>query len=169
MNTMKSYLERSDAVRAARDLGYSLVVAAVLGGLICIAALVRLGGHGASFGLYQLWIVVCGALGAPIALMLARDEFGRAGLGGLARAVAGTLWVSLFAAVIAGTLALPLYGTMFAPLSLAVTFTDLPVLGLVWLAAMIGVDVRLRGLAPRALSTFSWRRGAAYARLTRLD
>jgi len=169
---MTAMLTQSETIKAVRELGYALVVAAIFGGLTSFAALLHLAGPEiVSRGLssYHVWIVICGALGAPIALVLARDEFGRAGLGGFARAVAGTLWVSLFAAVIAGTLALPLYGTMFGPFSMAIAFTSSPLLGLVWLATMVGVHLRLRGLEPRLFDDAPWRTNAAYARLQRLD
>jgi hypothetical protein len=44
--------------------------------------------------------------------------------------------VSFAAAVSAGTLALPGYGTMFAPFAAALTFWELPLLLLFWVIVM---------------------------------
>lgn len=93
---------------------------------------------------YGLWIVAAGAIGALVGLFLVQERLGHAGPAGWRRAAAGAVLLSFAGSVIAGTLALPIYGTMFGPMSLVVTLIDLPLLGLAWAGCLMGAQGLLR-------------------------
>lgn len=95
------------------------------------------------FSWYERWIVLCAGLGAVTALFLSGDRMGQGGPWSAARALAGAIWVSIVGAIIAGTLALPLYGTMFAPFSLVITLATSPVIALIWAAHLLGIHILL--------------------------
>jgi hypothetical protein len=90
---------------------------------------------------YETWITLAAGLGGMMALFLAGDRVGQHGPWMMTRALAGIIWISLVGAIIGGTLALPLYGTMFAPFTLIVTLTTSPVIALIWAAHMLAVHV----------------------------
>lgn len=93
---------------------------------------------------YEIYIILCGALGGMAALFLSGDRMGQPGIEGTLRGFAGGIWVSFVGAVIGGTLALPLYGTMFGPFTLAVTLAGAPLLMLIWVSNLIAVHLLLR-------------------------
>ncbi len=153
---------------SGRDYGSVIALAAGYGSMVSYIALLRISGgdyFATGFGAYQWWIVICGGIGAALGLLIARDRFGRVGIKGMGRAAVGALWVSLIGAVIAGTLALPVYGTMFGPFSLVVTFVAKPVLALVWfgilalihlmLCSQLSRDSRQAQIAPSARAFYS--------------
>ena len=82
---------------------------------------------------YELWIVLASAIGAVAGLRLNAKWIGVPGYNGIARAVPGTLFVTIIGSVIAGTLALPLYGTMFGPFILMTTMVRNPILATLWI------------------------------------
>jgi len=90
---------------------------------------------------YETWIVVAAGLGGVSALWLAGDRVGQHGPRTTPRVLAGLIWVSLVGAIIAGTLALPVYGTMFAPFTLVVTLMTSPLVVLFWTACMGAVHM----------------------------
>ena len=93
----------------------------------------------------QAGVVMTGAISGLIALFLTRRWMGMPGKLGLARAAVGGCVMALVAAVIAGTLISPLYGTFFAPIMLVAAFGAKP-----WLAAAWFMVVLLaHGLAVR--------------------
>lgn len=104
--------------------------------------------HGAifdtGFTFYHRWIVLCGALGCGLALWLAGDRMGQSGPNGFARGMLGVVWVSVVGAVIAGTLALPFYGTMFGPFTLAIMLVGSPMLALMWFANLLASHLLIR-------------------------
>ena len=51
------------------------------------------------------------------------------------------LIVTFFGPIIAGTLALPLYGTMFGPFTLGLIFFASPMTAVFWLGNLLGVHV----------------------------
>ena len=113
--------------------------------MITVTQLAEAGRMPAQFSLYEQWVIVCGAIGAMSAFGLSGPRFGREGLSGVFSAVRGALWVSIVGSVIAGTLALPLYGTMFGPITLAVILAQSPILALCWFANLIAAHILLRG------------------------
>jgi hypothetical protein len=93
---------------------------------------------------YGLWIVAAGGIGALGGLFLVRDRLGQPGAGGWRRAISAALVLSFAGSVIAGTLALPIYGTMFGPLSLVVALIDLPLLGPAWVCCILAAHGLMR-------------------------
>ena len=92
-------------------------------------------------GWYERWIIVSGFLGGAAGVWLARERLGRA--------VWPDLPIALFiltgmGAIVGGTLALPLYGTMFGPFTLAVIFVASPVAATLWLANGLAAHVLMR-------------------------
>lgn len=139
---LRKKTKRSEGERA-RALAFMLVgtCSAALGFLAVLhlnrAALFE------RFSLYEWWVVVASGLGGMIALFLAGDRLGQAGLRGFGRAFAGGIWVTFIGALIGGTLSLPFYGTMFGPFIVAVTLFGAPVLSMVWAFNLLGVHVLL--------------------------
>lgn len=135
--------------QSARALAFFLV--AVVGIGMGYVTVIRLEGGRPlieGFTIYERWIVLASGLGAMTALFLSGDRLGQSGPWSIGRAAAGALWVSVVGAVIAGTLALPVYGTMFAPFSLIISLTASPVLALIWAAHLLGIHI-LMGIYQR--------------------
>lgn len=87
---------------------------------------------------YVFWIIFAGALSGGIALFVARGWMGRSGALGLARAVVGSIAIAVVAAVIAGSLIFPLYGTFYAPILLVSAFIAKPWLAVAWFVVLLG-------------------------------
>lgn len=114
-------------------------VIALAGAVAAFVVTLRLGRSGmltGGPGLYDLWVVVAGAAGAVAALWHLRDRFGLPGLAGAGQAALAALILTLGAAIVAGTLILPPWGTMFGPFLMLVSLVAVPILGLCWLAAL---------------------------------
>ncbi len=90
-----------------------------------------------SLGLLDLWMILAGALGAMGALFSTWDRFGHPGWKGAKRATWGFPLLSIAAAVMAGTLALPGYGTMFGPFAAGLAFVQVPLLLIFWMAIVL--------------------------------
>lgn len=90
---------------------------------------------------YEYYIVLASAVGPVAALFLSGDRMGQPGLQGALRGIAGGIWVSFIGALIAGSLALPGYGTMFGPFTLAVTLAGAPILSLLWVGNLVAVHL----------------------------
>lgn len=86
---------------------------------------------------YDNWVIVAGALSGGIALYLARNWMGVLGAIGFARAIVGSIVVAFVAAVVAGTLILPVYGTVFGPFLLISEFVATPWLAVLWFAVAL--------------------------------
>lgn len=83
---------------------------------------------------YESWIILSAAIGAAAALFLAGTRVGQPGVQGHLRGMMSTIWVSTVGAIVAGTLALPLYGTMFGPMLFFGTLAGQPLLAALWFA-----------------------------------
>ncbi len=90
--------------------------------------------------LYESWIILSSAFSGGFALYVARGWMGMLGLLGFARAFVGSIVVALGAAMIAGTLIMPLYGTVFGPIMLVTQFIELPVLAALWFTIAFGAN-----------------------------
>lgn len=90
---------------------------------------------------YEYWILASGALGGASGVWLARDRLGRAGI---ALPLVGLIVMTFSSAIIGGTLALPLYGTMFGPLTVAIIFAASPIVAVAWLCNAFAVHMMLR-------------------------
>ena len=94
-----------------------------------------------SLGWYERWIVLSGFLGGIASVALARDRLGR---DGWRDPLIGIALMTALGPIIAGTLALPLYGTMFGPFTMGVIFVASPTVGLLWLSNAFMVHLLLR-------------------------
>ena len=88
--------------------------------------------------LYDIWLALSGAIGAASALSMGRRFLGRSDLLGAVQVLLVFPMITLIAALIAGSLALPIYGTMFGPLALVTTLISNPFLAGVWITAIFG-------------------------------
>ncbi len=127
-----------------RRLAIALMCMALFGAAVGLVVAVRIGHGGVvteGFGLYDLWVILSGAMGGAAGLWFMRHRMGQPGLRGLGLACTGVGAISLLGPLIGGTLALPLYGTMFGPFTLAVIFASAPMLGVLWLCFLAMVHV----------------------------
>lgn len=119
---------------------------AVAGALLALVVAVRLG-HPADQGLwlstYGVWVTLAGLAGGFVGLRLTEHLFGHPGLWGAVKALLGILLICLVAPVVAGSLALPLYGTMFGPFMFGTTIVAVPLLGLLWAATLLAAHMCL--------------------------
>ncbi|WP_185020754.1 hypothetical protein [Histidinibacterium lentulum] len=97
-----------------------------------------------ALGWYDLWILAAGVTGGLGGFYLVRESLGQTGPAGWTRAIFAALVLGFSGSVIAGTLVLPIYGTMFGPLVLAVTLIDLPVLAVAWTGSLVGVHLLMQ-------------------------
>ena len=94
---------------------------------------------------FTFWAGLAGCIGGAIGIWYASDKwFGFSGLAGWVTASFGALAVTGVAAVIAGSLILPFYGTMFAPLQVIMMMIESPMLAVVWFGMMICAQGLLR-------------------------
>ena len=91
--------------------------------------------------LYEYWILVSGALGVCLALRICRERFG---MKGVMEAAIGMGLITIIGPIIVGTLALPIYGTMFGPMTLAIIFWVAPVTAVLWFISLTGVHFLVR-------------------------
>jgi hypothetical protein len=120
-------------------LAYGAVIAMTAG----ITLLIMSGVEGANAiptdpSFYTFWIIFAGALSGGASLYAAHGWMGQPGGFGLARAMVGSLAVAFVAALIAGTMILPIYGTFYAPVMLITEFIDKPWLALAWFVVLMG-------------------------------
>ncbi len=118
-------------------------VVAVAGAVLALVVVSRLTGGMAAWR-YDLWIALSGGVSAALAFYLSTPRMGYGGLSGAFRAAAGVVLTSFVASLVAGSLILPVYGTMFGPFSLIVTFAAAPAWAALWLGAMVAAH-RLLG------------------------
>ncbi|RYG91751.1 hypothetical protein EU803_04615 [Loktanella sp. IMCC34160] len=139
-----------------RWLAYALIAA--FGAGISLVAVARIG-HGAglshAMSAYEQWIVVAGAIGAATGLFVARDRFGLPGMQGALRAARGGVIATITGPVVAGTLALPLYGTMFGPFTFVVMLAGAPILAVLWVLNLSAIHVLFRAWRKERDSIFT--------------
>ncbi|SMY07741.1 hypothetical protein [Flavimaricola marinus] len=127
-----------------RRLVLGCLITAILGAFLALIVVLRLDPDAVfqrPLSLYEQWILVAGAFGGGAGVILARDRLGRAGI---IKPLAGLVIMTFVAAIIGGTLALPLYGTMFGPFTLAVIFTASPMIAALWFANGFAVHLMVR-------------------------
>lgn len=91
--------------------------------------------------IYETWIVASGFIGGASATYLSRHTLGRPELWITVRGIVSTTFL---ASLIAGTLALPLYGTMFGPFTLVVVFFASPITAFLWICNLFAVHEFVR-------------------------
>lgn len=122
----------------------SLIVTGLFGAIVGLMTVMRFD-EGVllrrSMTFYEGWVVFSGAVGAAAGLYILRHKIGGHGLRGLLQSLGGLVVVSVLGAVIAGSLALPLYGTMFGPFTLAVILAGSPIMAAVWIANQVAAHL----------------------------
>lgn len=128
------WLWQADRTAGERRAALACAIVAISSASVAVLVRTRLvpGGD----GLFSLWGAASGAVGGWIALRLSAHRLGHPGLSGTFRALGGIVSISVIAALIAGTLILPLYGTMFGPFSLAMTLIGSPLAAVLWLLGL---------------------------------
>ena len=133
-----------DLTPGERGIALAYLGIGVFGAILAFTVVNQLGG-GADvirpMTAYDLWSICAGVIGALAGLYLGTRWLGQPGWQGWLRALIAVPVVSLFAALIAGTLALPGHGTMFGPLGLVTTLIAYPTLALLWLAMITAAHV----------------------------
>jgi len=137
LSNLKSSIQLSKGEKAY-VVAYAIVIAVAAGLTVFVMAGVEGDAalpNQASF--FSIWAVISGIIGGALALYAARGWLGMSGSLGLARAVVGSTAAALIAAVIAGSLIMPIYGTFYAPVLLATEFVSSPLIAVGWYAAML--------------------------------
>jgi len=93
------------------------------------------------FSAYDLWSMVAGTVGAPMGLYISRRWFGGPGIVGWVRMLIGVPCVAFFGGIAGGTLALPFYGTMFGPFSVAMIFWAMPLVAFFFLLILVATHM----------------------------
>lgn len=143
-----------------RKLALAVLVMAMFGAAAGLMTAVKLGHGGVivrGLGLYDIWIILSGALGGAVGLWLMRDRLGQPGMSGATRAAMGLIGLCFLAPLIGGSLALPVYGTMFGPFTLAVIVAGSPVLAFFLIMTLTIVHILLLGWQAERDSIFSQR------------
>ncbi len=126
--------------RGERGICTAHMIVAMFGAGLSFTAINRLGGHSdilRTLTAYDYWAILSGALGAASALYIGRRWLGQPGGRGLFMALCGIPVISFVGGLIGGTLALPIYGTMFGPMALAVTLYDNPIVTVLWVMNLL--------------------------------
>jgi hypothetical protein len=127
-----------------RRMVLGCLITATLGAFMALIVILRLDPEAVfqrPLGAYERWILLSGALGGASGVLLARHRLGRPGL---ADPLIGVALMTFSGAIIGGTLALPLYGTMFGPFTVAVIFAASPMIAALWLANGLAVHLMAR-------------------------
>lgn len=127
-----------------RRMCFGYLIAAVVGLFLALIVVIRLDSTAVfsrGFTGYEIWILVSGCVGAVSGIYLSRHRLGRTGI---ATPALGITMAGLYGSIVAGTLALPLYGTMFGPFTLLVIFVASPFVAVLWLMNMTMVHLLFR-------------------------
>ncbi|MBI1418551.1 MAG: hypothetical protein GC146_15150 [Limimaricola sp.] len=128
------WLWQADRTAGERRAALACAVVAISSASVAVLVRTRLAPGGE--GLFSLWGAASGAVGGWVALRLSAHRLGHPGLPGTLRALGGIITISFIAALIAGTMILPGYGTMFGPFSLAMTLIGSPIVAVLWLLGL---------------------------------
>jgi len=138
-------LERfTDRLHLTRgEKSYAIAYAAVIAMSAGVTLVVASGVDGANIlgldpTLFTFWTVFAGGLAGGLSLRAARGWMGKPGALGLSRAIVGSVAVAILAAIVAGTLIVPLYGTVYGPLLIVSEFIAKPWLAVAWFGVLIG-------------------------------
>jgi len=134
----------SDLTQGEKALLASYVCAGAVGAWTSHIVAHRLLGRDAALantlGIFEVWTLCAGALGAILAIYLNGRWFGHLGFTGFKFTLVAVLNTTFVATVIGGTLALPIFGTMFGPLAITGTFWSSPPVLYLWLASLLGAN-----------------------------
>jgi len=137
---MKALLTRLNLTEGERGVLLAYVVVSVFGAGLALTVVSQLGGENTilrALGIYDMWVIIAGAMGSAMGLFISQRWLGHPGIAGWRKAIIGIPVVSFICAICGGTLALPFYGTMFGPFSVLVTFIGSPILGVFWTAILL--------------------------------
>jgi hypothetical protein len=140
------HLKLTQLTEGERSFLLAHLATAMFGACLAFSAVMRMG-QGAVFSqpltAYELWIVICGAIGGGLGLYLNRHRMGQGGPMGAVQAMGAIVLSNATGAVICGTLALPLYGTMFGPFTLIMILVSSPLVSLIWLLNQLAAHLLL--------------------------
>lgn len=137
---MNALFERMKMTPGERGVLVAGLVVSIFGAGLAHSVVGQLGGSNTilrTLSHYDFWIIVSGALGAVFGLYLGRNWMGHPGFAGWRKASLGIFVITMISAICGGTLALPLYGTMFGPFSVIMTFFGNPILAVFWSAILL--------------------------------
>jgi hypothetical protein len=137
-------LKRLRITDGEQSILFALFVVAVFGAGVAFVVVNQLGGSEhiiRPLTAYDIWSICSGAFGAAIGFYLGRDWFGFPGLRGVGQACLGIVVVSFIGSIVGGTIALPFYGTMFGPFSVAITMVGAPLLAVFWSCSLMSAHL----------------------------
>ncbi len=168
MNDQADEWDRCDMIQPREVLTARVCTAVSLGaaaGCVCgVAAVATLdGGELPTF--LKFWVPVASLLAGALAVLRMLHSFGHPGGAGYLRAVNGMVSAAFFAALVAGTLSLPVYGTMFGPLIAVTVLIAAPSVLAVWFLALSAAHIllvreRLAHRAMRVRTNFGYKRAS---------
>jgi len=132
---IRQFLKISSTTEGERGVFTAYAIISVFGALLSFVVVNGLGGQThilRPLGSYDFWVIFAGGVGAGIGLYAGRKWLGKPGLVGWLNALFAVPAITLLASLVAGTLALPLYGTMFGPMALTITFVEHSLLLFLW-------------------------------------
>ncbi len=135
-STMRHQVKLPKHSTGERGIYLAYCVVGVFGAVLAFLVVNQLAGNEqilSKVGAYDLWAIVSGAVGATSGLYLGRRWLGGPGLAGWLNALVAIPVVSFMGSLVAGTIALPIYGTMFGPLALAVTLYENVIVLFLWI------------------------------------
>lgn len=113
------------------------VLLALIGAVVGFFVLFERFQAGIDVPVYRAWLALGGGVGTVLSVHLTRDGFGRPGMWGGVQAILSACIATLAAGVIGGTIALPIFGTMFGPWLLVVSFVQAPLLFVPWAGGLL--------------------------------
>ncbi|NDV01583.1 hypothetical protein [Pseudoroseicyclus tamaricis] len=140
-----------------RRVALALATLAAVGAAVALRVAVQLNGFEPLRPGYGLWVATAGGIGAASGLWVVRRHYGHSGARGALRFGWGLVMGSVVAALLAGTLVLPLYGTMFGPFALLTALAGAPALALLWLLAFARFHRSMIDWRRERDSLFAWR------------
>lgn len=137
---MNALWKRLQLTEGERGVILAYFVVCVFGAGMALSVVGQLGGAETimrSLSRYDIWIILSGCIGSGIGLYVGRNWMGHPGFSGWRNAIIGLFVITFAAAICAGTLALPFYGTMFGPFTVIMSFVGSPILAVFWFAILL--------------------------------
>lgn len=156
-----SQLKLSDLSEGERGVYLAFVIIGLFGAVLSFLVVNKLGGEAEilrTFGIYDLWAIASGAIGATTALYLGRHWLGMKGLAGWIKAAVAVPLITFGGSLVGGTLTLPVYGTMFGPLALGVTLYENAIVLFLWVWTIFVIHTLFAGYRKERETLFATRR-----------
>ena len=135
---------RHNLTPGIRAFATALALVGLAGAIVALFASQMLSGDtfsGGNLTLAASWSGLCGAVGTIWSTILCLKWLGFRGTLGALQVALAVVSITFMSSVAAGTLILPLYGTMFGPLSVVMTFINTPALAAAWVGAIVYAHV----------------------------